>query len=322
MIMNFGGRKTDIDGFEVIELFSEEQTVSIALGIGNTLYHWSWKGNSILWFPYSLDTYQENNKIAGVPLMYPWANRLASFQYNFEGKAYSLNAATLNKDPNGLPLHGLLLKTDRWKSKELNFDNSSAWHTAEYEWNEGDENFDFFPFVHNLEWTHKLDENGVEISLKIINTGDRNIPLSFGFHPYFTYANFQRKDVKIDIPYNQHIVTDKYLIPTGMLEPQENCIPTSEFNLDKLFIDDGFVHKKPLLQPQFKTEDYCVQVEMDAEYKCCVLYTPTDSEKKYLCIEPMVAPTNSLQTPLEGFPVPFVTPLESSSFCFRMNVSI
>ena len=62
MMTAFESRNTSIDGFDVIELFGENQSARIVLDIGNTLYNWTWKGKKILWFPYSLDNYLNNEK--------------------------------------------------------------------------------------------------------------------------------------------------------------------------------------------------------------------------------------------------------------------
>ncbi|HUH72779.1 MAG TPA: aldose 1-epimerase [Chitinophagales bacterium] len=317
----FESRKSSIDGFDVIELYSEDQSAHIILDIGNTLYNWTWKGKQILWFPYSLDSYLSSEKLAGNPLMYPWANRLSSEVLKINGEECPLDGGNLYKDANDLPLHGLLLKSGRWVTKDMGVDDFGAWHTAQYESTEIFEIIEQFPFMHTLEMTHRLDNDGIDVNLKIINLDDKNLPLSFGFHPYFNYQNYNRADILINIPYESHVETDKFLLPTGELHDIEDFITKETFSLSKLFLDDGFVHKISGKHPSFQTPDYKVEVVFDDEYQCCVVYAPTSEDKKYLCIEPMIAPTNSWNKVIDNIETPYVLAGSQKEFSFKMKIS-
>ena len=52
---------------------------------------------------------------AGLPLLAPWANRLASRRYRAAGVAVDLAGLPLGTDPNGLPIHGLLVGAPGWQ---------------------------------------------------------------------------------------------------------------------------------------------------------------------------------------------------------------
>jgi aldose 1-epimerase len=60
----------------------------------------------------------------GIPFLYPWANRLAAFDYSVLGKEVGLdrNSSLLELDQNGLPIHGLL---GQWSSWEIEVGPSS-----------------------------------------------------------------------------------------------------------------------------------------------------------------------------------------------------
>ncbi len=53
----------------------------------------------------------------GVPLLYPWANRLSEEQFSVGGCAVDLRGAPagVRRDPNGLPIHGLLAAHPGWE---------------------------------------------------------------------------------------------------------------------------------------------------------------------------------------------------------------
>ncbi len=46
----------------------------------------------------------------GIPLLYPWANRLAAFQYSLAGRTVQVphDPARIALDDNGLPIHGVI----------------------------------------------------------------------------------------------------------------------------------------------------------------------------------------------------------------------
>ena len=52
---------------------------------------------------------------AGLPLLAPWANRLATWRYRAAGVAVDLEGQPLGTDPNGLPIHGLLVGAPGWR---------------------------------------------------------------------------------------------------------------------------------------------------------------------------------------------------------------
>src|SRR6516165_796572 len=63
-----------------------------------------------------LRTYAEAGKTMGIPLLYPWANRLDGFGYEAAGKVVALGEgdARLPRDSQGLPIHGVIPRLLRW----------------------------------------------------------------------------------------------------------------------------------------------------------------------------------------------------------------
>src|SRR5437870_5568706 len=64
-----------------------------------------------------IQAYAEKGKTMGVPLLHPWANRLAGYYYSAAGKHVSLAAddPRIPRDPAGLPIHGVLPGLLRWE---------------------------------------------------------------------------------------------------------------------------------------------------------------------------------------------------------------
>src|ERR1700750_3038218 len=63
-----------------------------------------------------LDAYVTNGKTMGIPILYPWANRLSDTTYGIEGATISLTVGSggVRADDNGLPIHGVLAAYPGW----------------------------------------------------------------------------------------------------------------------------------------------------------------------------------------------------------------
>jgi len=71
--------------------------------LGDSLRH---RGVEILRRVENLETAAAKGSTAGIPLLYPWANRLASFGYRAAGREVTLDPSSplLHLDANGLPI--------------------------------------------------------------------------------------------------------------------------------------------------------------------------------------------------------------------------
>ncbi|HKN94372.1 MAG TPA: hypothetical protein VJU60_08575, partial [Thermoleophilaceae bacterium] len=105
---------------EVVSLGSgaelEARFVPSAGMVGCSLRH---GGVELLGQRRGLDRYISDRKTMGIPLLYPWANRLSAERFEVAGREVVLDAeppaATPTRDPNGLPMHGLLAADSGWR---------------------------------------------------------------------------------------------------------------------------------------------------------------------------------------------------------------
>src|SRR5580698_7122649 len=68
------------------------------------------RGEELLAQRAGLAAYAERGKTMGIPLLYPWANRLAGFDYVAAGRTVTVprDPARVALDGNGLPIHGVI----------------------------------------------------------------------------------------------------------------------------------------------------------------------------------------------------------------------
>src|SRR5262249_45422199 len=106
------------DGFESITLTSADgSTTAEFVPAANMLCcSFAVDGDELLDRRRGVRAYAEQGKTMGVPLLYPWANRLEGFGYRAAGKEVALSDedARIPRDDNGLPIHGVLPGLLRW----------------------------------------------------------------------------------------------------------------------------------------------------------------------------------------------------------------
>src|SRR5436309_11637610 len=97
---------------------------------------------------------------AGIPLLYPWANRLAEPRYRVLGQEVVLDVSSplLHLDEHGLPMHGVPWPLLPWVVTEARRDFTAArleWSTADL--------LSVFPFAHRVELTAALGPDDLTV---------------------------------------------------------------------------------------------------------------------------------------------------------------
>ena len=93
-----------------------------------------------------------------------------------------------------------------------------------------------FPFPHRLALTVTLFERTLRMRTSVTPTGNRPVPLCFGFHPYLRLPGVSRDQWIIETPPMRHLKLDGQGLPTGATTPQPAI---TEPLGDKAF-DDGY----------------------------------------------------------------------------------
>ncbi len=149
---------------------------------------------------------------AGIPLLHPWANRLAGTHYRVAGEDVTLDLSSrlLHVDSNGLPIHGVPWSRLSWEVVDESADRLSA----RLDWR-GAELLAVFPFEHRLEMTVSVDVEGVTIETTLVAGEITSVPVSFGFHPYFQIPGVPRASWRLELPEMRRVQLDDRGIPTG-----------------------------------------------------------------------------------------------------------
>lgn len=255
-----------------------------------------------------LKTYAAMNQTAGIPFLFPWANRLGGFQYEIEDRGVTLSghSPTLRYDGNGLPMHGLMWPHLAWSIETTAPDSL----TAHYDWSHP-KGLVIFPYPCRLTMTATVAPGNLTIETALAPTGDIGVPVSFGFHPYLGLPDVPRQDWQVTLPEMQHLTLDKQMIPTGASEP----FPGLDAALGNRDFDDGFALLGDSATLSVAVGGHRISVDLLEGYPYTQVYAPHD--KDFLAFEPMTAPTNAL---ISGNGLRLVAPGETFTARFRFKV--
>ena len=118
----------------------------------------------------------------GVPLLYPWANRLARLGYTAAGRKVSLRGLPLPTDDAGRPIHGTMLGHDAWTVTALGRGRIEA----RCDFGDRPDLLDVVPVPARAA---RLDARGsparARVDTTVEATGATPVPVSFGWHPYW-----------------------------------------------------------------------------------------------------------------------------------------
>src|SRR5436190_5181192 len=245
----------------------------------------------------------------GIPILHPWANRLASWGYAAGGREVVLDAASalLQADEHGLPIHGVLRDCQRWEA-EL---DDAAGLSAVLDYGAHEDLLAVFPYPHRVELSIRLSGRALVVTTAVTATAEAPVPLTFGFHPYFRVPGVARADWTVELPERLELDLDDRQLPTGSarLHPAERG-PLGARTFDHLF------------RPPAPTARFAVSgggrrivVETGSGYPYAQVFAPAAQD--VICFEPMTAPVAALST---GRELRWVAPGETQSATFAVRV--
>ena len=180
-----------------------------------------------------VEAYARDGLTMGIPLLYPWANRLSGFRYRVAGQEVVLPQGEnlIPLDDVGLPIHGVMPGLMRWEV--ASFDRRAL--TAKLRWT-SDELLRLFPFPHELTVEAFVESGALTIATTVSSVGEEAVPVSFGYHPYLHIPEEERTGWEVRLGARRRLLLDGAMIPTGAREP----VACRRFTLAERVLDDGF----------------------------------------------------------------------------------
>ena len=253
--------------------------------------------------------YAEHAKTMGIPLLYPWANRLEPASVGQPPHVLKRPSPLIHPDQNGLPIHGLHLVDAGWDVTERFADDHGARLSARLRFDR-DDLLAQFPFPHEIAVTVSLRGSTIQLDTKVRPTGVQAVPISFGWHPYFHLPRAARRDWEIGLPVTSRAVLDDRMLPTGRFATTNpELAPLGDRTFDDLFtgLSDPGVFT-------LSSSDARVEVAFGDGYPWAQVYAPNNDD--VIAFEPMTAPTSALAT---GNQLPIVDAGETFTATFSIT---
>jgi aldose 1-epimerase len=272
-----------------------------------------YRGEELLAQNDGADAYARQGKTMGIPLLYPWANRLAAFDYSVAGKTVQVphDPTRVAVDNNGLPIHGVIGGRLGWElmdspDHDLTPGSDTRALGARMSWSEEEEPelFEVFPFKHDLLYEARLIDGRLEIEVTVHASREDTVPVAFGFHPYLAPGG-PREQWQIELPAMRHLALDANQIPLGpdQTDPDQTgadqtglgqASSAQRFELSEREFDDGFDSVAEPARFAVTAGEQRIELELEHGYPCAQVYAPLGGQ--FICFEPMTAPANALRS--------------------------
>jgi galactose mutarotase-like enzyme len=251
----------------------------------------------------------------GIPLLYPWANRVADKEFATAGREVDLRNPDLplSFDDDGLPIHGLLAAADGWSVEDHRSTDGGGVLEARFDFGADARLLKAFPFPHRLGLRAELSDAVLTIVTTVHADQGIAVPVSFGFHPYLTLPRVARRDWRIEAPVTEYLELDERMLPTGA----RTSTTIASSRLGSRTFDDGYLSPTEGQPFVLAGGGRRIELRIGEGYPFAQVYAPPDDD--VIAYEPMTAPTNALV--MGGRDLPLVEPGERFTASFSVTVS-
>lgn len=234
-----------------------------------------------------LDAYITDGKTMGIPILYPWANRLSGNDYEVDGALVTLTAGTggVRTDEHGAPIHGVLAAYPGW----LVTWRSENRLTAALDYSGKPALLTTFPFPHVLRMDVTLADRTLTVETTVMASTAAPVPLCYGFHPYLTIPGVPREQWQLQTPAMRHRPVDGRGIPTG----ETSHWPATSEPLGSRAFDDGFDEVPEGAVFVVSGGGHRLTVTFAKGYPAAQIFAPP--RDNVIGVEPMAAPTDALR---------------------------
>jgi aldose 1-epimerase len=304
----------EIDGLEALTLSSEGGRIEAAFvpGAGMVGCSLLYDGEELLGQRGGLATYIANRSTMGIPLLHPWANRVAKRHFRVAGREVDLWAhpGLYTLGPKGLPIHGLLAAAAGWSVDRHEDTAEGPRLVGTFDFAAREDLMTVFPFPHQLQVEAGISDETLTIATTVRASGETPVPIAFGYHPYLRLPGVERSAWVVEIPVSERVVLDSEELPTGELEQAD----VAAGPLGSRTFDDEFA--APAQPFALAGGGRRIEVSFDRGYPYAQVYAPDDDD--VIAFEPMTAPTNTL---VSGQDLKLLQPGESYEASFSIKVT-
>jgi aldose 1-epimerase len=292
------------DGVAVYVLRDGERKAEIAPALGNNCFVFNAPGPVLE--PVAWEDFIKKPTSYGIPLLFPYPNRLRNSEFAFAGQTYRVNR----------PQHGFV-RHEAWRVVAAGADGGGAWLVSAFD--AGEEILSQFPFPFRAEVKYTLSAGALTLDFTATNTGAGAMPCGFGIHPYFHWPAQSRLQIPATMRWElqNSLPTGKLLDVAGAYDLRE-LRDTAGLQLDDIYTAITDENARCLLTDDAQGTQTVVEFSA-ASLPHIVAYT-APPPRRALCVEPMSCPTDAFNLAARGIDndVIVLEPQESVSFSIRI----
>ena len=270
--------------------------------------------------PPDLATLKERPTAYGNPILFPFPNRIRGGTFTFEGETYQFD-----KPPESpTSIHGLLLNQP-YQVESCIAGKDGAILICSLDTRDFPDIGRQYPFPFKIQITYNLGPVsspngapetstetptlGLKMDVSITNTGERNMPMGFGIHPYFHTLLAPDSDATqamITVPAAKYWELDEALVPTGKRYPVSGTLdlrngqPYANTELDHVFTDVQLTDGVSRCIIDNRDTGRGMILESDDQFRELVVYKPPG--RPPICFEPYTCPTDAINLEAKGIP--------------------
>jgi aldose 1-epimerase len=238
----------------------------------------------------------------GIPLLFPFPNRIRDGRYVWRGEEYELPPERVPYDRTGNAIHGFCL--DRpWRV----IDQSRDSVTGEFQLSvDAPDRREFWPADFVIRATYSLQASRLNLEVEIENPDDVDLPWGFGTHAYFKLplgTSSSPEACLMEAPVSRHWeLTD--CLPSGKTTGIPGAMDFDEgWRFGSRPLDDVFqlnADRSPADRRTLITDEragHQLEQRFSSEFEHLVVFTPPN--RNAICLEPYTCMTDAINHPDE-----------------------
>lgn len=239
---------------------------------------------------------------SGIPLLFPFPNRIKGGKYSWDGKDYELPESLVGQEGQGNSIHGFCL--DRpWRIIEQT--ESSATGIFRFS-TDAPDRLPLWPGDGEIEVKYSLHNACLRADITVRNPGDRPLPWGFGTHAYFKLplmAGSSADNCTVYAPVDKRWELDACLPNGTIIDPPEDAQLNQAPRFGGLKLDDVYTNVESddgIVTCRIVDEDASVQViqRCDDSFREVVAFTPPWTTA--VCLEPYTCTTDAINLQQQG----------------------
>jgi aldose 1-epimerase len=201
----------------------------------------------------------------------PFVCRMNAGKYTWDEEPMQIEKWFLGKHA----IHGIIYDAE-YQIQTTHADDQSASVELYYSYPGNVKGYPF-PYLIQIMWKLEKD-NRLSVTTTITNASALKIPITDGWHPYFTLGDTV-DDYTLQFDSTQQVAFDSELIPTGQLINDERFINGQPMN--GIFLDNCFLLDQKSAHPTCTLSNKNIQltIEPTSNYPYMQFYTPDDRKK-------------------------------------------